>query len=432
MTQRRTIALLLTLLLAMPTVLGAAQAAAPATDFGEEIPGIQAGIWRTYLPPDASSTMTAADAATLSPVSIEITIASFDTAESAEAFFDVASDDPPDFEADAGQGVVSQDQANRTNDTQSLYRQRLGQGNERTHGYEQVILQQDDLVVIVTFQWELVYQEGVDAPDDLAVPDAIEPLAAQILASDPAPAPERFAADGSSTGGLWEAMPVNGDPLLLGLVAATDFSIFPPADDQGTMPVDQLPGIESAVIRSYTPVDESAAIADLGTLAVGVYRFATPDDAAAAYDLLVANVTDEFRYQSEFEGNSLVTAELAGIGERATQLRVDAVFAQGYQSQEHLLTLDDTYVFTVLTVTGGPPTPGGTPVAISLSSAAAINLAMSLVANGEPSPDDVIFAEDATSTGGDWGFMPAAGDPLLHGLYPTLDQHLYPADPSGS
>jgi hypothetical protein len=266
------------------------------------------------------------------------------------------------------------------------------------------------------------------------VPDAIEPLAEQIAASARSSAPVTFAADGSSTGGLWSYMPANGDPFLLGLVATRDIAVFPPESDAAMpelTPVDELAGIESAVIRSFTPIDERAEIADLGTMAVGVYRFASPDDAVAAYDSLLANVTSEFTFQSGFEGNNLVTGDLAGVGERANLVRVDSVFPQGYQSQEYILTLREHYVFTVMTITGGPSTTGGTPVAISLSSAAAINLAISLVESGQPSPDATVFAEDATSTGGDWAFMPAAGDPLVHGLYPTLDQQLYPEDSAG-
>lgn len=83
--------------------------------------------------------------------------------------------------------------------------------------------------------------------------------------------------------------------------------------------------------------------------------------------------------------------------------------------------MHDTYVFAVMTVTGGLYEAGATPVATADPTATALGLATTLVANGQPSPDEAVFYEDGTSTGGDWGFMPAEGDPLLSGLLPNMD-----------
>lgn len=200
-----------------------------------------------------------------------------------------------------------------------------------------------------------------------------------------------------------------------------------------TTPVDQLPGIVSAVGRDYlASSDGLPSIPDMAHIGVSVYRFDSPDNADASYDLLVSNFTEECAFQAGDAGYTLVTADLSGPGERSNLMRLDFADATGYQSQEYVLTLHDTYVFAVMTVTSGPQEAGATPVATAEPTATALDLATALVANGQPSPDEATFYEDGTSTGGDWGFMPAAGDPLLAGLLPMMDRQLYPTDPNAS
>ncbi|MDQ3656122.1 MAG: hypothetical protein M3457_13725, partial [Chloroflexota bacterium] len=198
-----------------------------------------------------------------------------------------------------------------------------------------------------------------------------------------------------------------------------------------TTPVDQLPGIVSAVGRDYLASDGPPGIPDMTHIGVSVYRFDSPDNANASYDLLVSNFTEELAaVQTNNAGYTLVTADLSGPGERSNLVRLDFADATGYQSQEYVLTLHDTYVFAVMTIIGGPYEAGATPVATADPTATALALATALVANGQPSPDEAMFYEDGTSTGGDWGFMPAAEDPLLAGLLPTMDGQLYPTDPN--
>ncbi len=226
-----------------------------------------------------------------------------------------------------------------------------------------------------------------------------------------------------------------------GLQPTNDESAMATPDETGerersvpvTTPVDQLPGIVSAVGRDYQASDGPPSIPDMIHIGVSVYRFDSPDNASASYDVLFSNVTEDLAaVQTNNAGNTLVTAEVSDLGERGDLVRLDFVDATGYQSQEYILTLDDTYVFAVMTVTSGPLEAGATPVDTTDPSATALGLAITLVTNGQPSPEEATFYEDGTSSGGDWGFLPAAGDPLLVGLLPTTDQQLYPTAPGAS
>ena len=50
--------------------------------------------------------------------------------------------------------------------------------------------------------------------------------------------------------------------------------------------------------------------------------------------------------------------------------------------------------------------------------------------DGQPSPNEPTFNEDGTSTGGLWGFMLPADDPLLAGLAPIHDTVISPTPAS--
>ena len=67
--------------------------------------------------------------------------------------------------------------------------------------------------------------------------------------------------------------------------------------------------------------------------------------------------------------------------------------------------------------------PGSDDIDTSLPT---VELAAEIATYGEPSTDEPTFREDGTSTGGLWGFMPPADDPLLRGLVPIRDTILYP------
>jgi hypothetical protein len=227
---------------------------------------------------------------------------------------------------------------------------------------------------------------------------------------------------------------------VFGLQPAGDESAMATPDGTGepersvpvTTPVDQFPGIVNAIGRDYlTASDRPPGVPDMLHIGVSVYRFDSPDNAEASYDLLVSNITEDLTAtQANNDGYTVVTADLGGPGERGNLVRLDFADATGYQSQEYVLTVHDTYVFAVMTITSGPLEAGATPIAAAGPTAIALDLATALVANGQPSPEEAMFYEDGTSTGGDWGFMPDAGDPLLAGLLPTMDGQIYPTNPN--
>jgi hypothetical protein len=197
-----------------------------------------------------------------------------------------------------------------------------------------------------------------------------------------------------------------------------------------TTPVEELPGIQSAALRSYGPMDQTSVIGDLVTISIFVYQFDSSADATTSYEVLVANQIAEFETSVQLNaGYSMHSEDLHTIGERAHLVRLNFAVNMGYQVQEYILTLHENYVFAVMTVTGGPlEDVTVTPPAIAEATAAATDLALALIANGQPSADEPRFYADGTSTGGNWGFMPEAGDPLLLGMQPMNDQQLYPTD----
>lgn len=230
-----------------------------------------------------------------------------------------------------------------------------------------------------------------------------------------------------TTTGVFGLQPTGDDSAM----ATPDQAVEPDQSVPAITPVEQLPGIESAVSRDYQASDQPSSIPDMIGIGVSVYRFDSSDNAQASYDVLVSNLTGEFAdVQANNAGNTVVTGDLGGPGERGNLVRLDFADATGYQSQEYVLTLHDNYVFAVMTLTSGPLAVGATPDATAQPSATGLDLAAALVAIGHPSPDETMFYADGTSSGGDWGFMPAARDRLLAGLLPTMDQQLYPAEPN--
>ena len=210
--------------------------------------------------------------------------------------------------------------------------------------------------------------------------------------------------------------------------ATPDQQVAPAASPTAMTPIEELPGIQSGVVRMYAPQNAPADIPDLASIGIGIYHFDTPRNAAISFGLLVMNQNGDFVLHRDANGSSLTTRLLGGPGERGHLLRIVDDFGNGYQSQEYRVYLHDEYVISVITVTGSPMDAQPNQDAIDASSTAAFDLATTLFEQGQPSPDDARFYQDGTSTGGDWGFMPPAGDPLLLGLVPFSDQQLFPPE----
>lgn len=134
----------------------------------------------------------------------------------------------------------------------------------------------------------------------------------------------------SPTTGLFGLQPTDDDSAM----ATPDHTVEPEQSVPATTPVDQLPGIESAVFRDYSASsDRPPGIPDMGAIGVSVYRFDSPDNASASYDLLVSNFIKEFAdVQTNNVGYTPVAVGLSGPGERSNLVRLDFADASGYQS----------------------------------------------------------------------------------------------------
>jgi hypothetical protein len=205
---------------------------------------------------------------------------------------------------------------------------------------------------------------------------------------------------------------------------------------------EDLIGLQAAVWRTYMPagtftgqgridLDEATPVTSpLDTIlpapiTVVVREFDTAENAATAYAQISSGV--EASMPDVFsDGTPEVTSEaLPGVGSQAILIRVDVEFAdqRGAVWMENVIVQRDQYVFFVLaqaSILMGMPEAESTDLSLPT-----VDIA-SAVASGEPSPDEPEFRDDGTSTGGLWGFMPPAGDPLLMGLVPIQDVVVFP------
>ena len=205
---------------------------------------------------------------------------------------------------------------------------------------------------------------------------------------------------------------------------------------------DELVGLQAAVLRSYAPsgtfmgegiltVDDATPVSSLaGTtqfrdISVIVRRFDTTDHAASAFEQISAGNVASLANVFPDDGTQDITAEdLPGIGSQATLVRSDYTGPGSSVWLEYVTVQRDQYVFFV-SATGSIflDTPGSDDVDTSLPTVA---IATAIASEGEPSPEEPVYMDDGTSTGGLWGFMLPANDPLLMGMVPFADIILYP------
>ena len=125
------------------------------------------------------------------------------------------------------------------------------------------------------------------------------------------------------------------------------------------------------------------------------------------------------------DGTQDVTSEtLPDIGSQAMLVRVDHVGEGSDVWMEYVVVQRGQYVFFVSASGSTFGNMQGSDEADK--SLPTVELAAEIAAHGEPSTEGPAFREDGTSTGGLWGFMPPADDPLLRGLVPFSDTILYP------
>lgn len=241
-----------------------------------------------------------------------------------------------------------------------------------------------------------------------------------------------------------------GDPHLHDLVPMDDQVLYPvdPNDSavEDIWPPDahDLAGIETAIVRLYGPpdmftgsqsatpmVEEDLTTPRYSSTSFMVYQFDSTDNAATAYDQLSQRLLGTLASITQGAGDEVITSEdLPGIGTQAmrSSLVITATSDDGWTIEttfEYITVQRDAYIFVVGPMSGRGPVEGALPDDTE-SSNPMIDLATAMADHGAPASDEVVFAEDGTSTGGLWEFMPVPGDPLLMGLVPFQDSISFP------
>ena len=191
-----------------------------------------------------------------------------------------------------------------------------------------------------------------------------------------------------------------------------------------------LPGLQQAVARSYSAdlaalfaTREAAATAaatpdyaamGVVTLNAVVLQFDSEAHAASAFDTVVKQTTSP----ASTGGIQLEGAEVEGFSGPAKVYTASIDQGPGLTlHQAVLMTQDGPYVYQT--------------IAIALSSSedaqsTAANVAKAMIA-APAGEGEGTFAKDGTSTGGLWDKLPVAGDPVLQGMTPEIDNLLDPA-----
>ncbi len=262
----------------------------------------------------------------------------------------------------------------------------------------------------------------------------------------------QFNQDGASTGGDWALMPETGDPLLLGLVASGDKQLLPPesgiVEAQPTYPAgpQDLTGILGVVSRTYaspslvpttdrgdpasaTPMSDAyATTMGARRIVVAVYELDSPQDAAVAYNQIAPDLVRSLSQMSPGGKQVLNLHDTPDLGDQATNARLSMTFDDGESARrttyQQIAVQRGEYVIFIGSVSEVGPMDELPAEPDDFDPL--LDLANQIAAEGQPSAEEAIFAEDGTSTGGLWGFMPVSGDPLLIGLVPLMDQILYP------
>lgn len=208
------------------------------------------------------------------------------------------------------------------------------------------------------------------------------------------------------------------------------------AQDSGedALQIKDLPGVQTAVSRTYTLDFEALFAADgtptpeatgtqLFALGGSIIQFGSDDDAKAAY----ATVLDEVQKQSDAgagtpEAVAFDKIDLGGdLGDERTGLRMTGDETGGIAGGDivALVVRDGSliYLITGIADTGDP-------------SDAVVAFAKSVM-DAKSGGDEVTFNEDGTSSGGLWDKFPKTDDPVVAGLPSAMDTDLM-ADESGS
>jgi hypothetical protein len=204
---------------------------------------------------------------------------------------------------------------------------------------------------------------------------------------------------------------------------------------------DQLAGLQAGVWRGYAPAgtiigggpaffDDPTPMASVAgktavrTIDVVVREFDTPEHAAAAFVQISEEAESSLSQPFDGVTQEITSRELSGVGTQAILSRNDFANTSSRHWIEYATVQRDTYVILVSAIGFViQNAPGAAEVDTSLPTE---DIAIWIAANGAPSPDAPVFAEDGSSTGGLWGFMPENDDPMLMGLVSLTDVVIYP------
>jgi len=239
MIQRCILVVCLVVLLTFPPLLGSAQTPVasiiPAED---ELAGLQASVWRTYMPAGTfvgEGVVTLDDATPVSSVagmtqlrSISVVVREFDTAEHAAVAFEFITSGAEASVAgvipDGTQDVTSEDLPDIGSQATLVRVDHTGQGSNVWLQY--VTVQRDRYVFLVSTEGSVFANMPGSDDVDTSLP-TVEIAAAIAAHGEPSPHEQAFREDGTSSGGLWEFMLPADHPLLMGLVPVHDSILYP-------------------------------------------------------------------------------------------------------------------------------------------------------------------------------------------------------------
>lgn len=228
---------------------------------------------------------------------------------------------------------------------------------------------------------------------------------------------------------------------LIGILLAVP-TLSTSAQTPAAIPDDaDLVGLQAAVWRTYLPagaftgqgtidLDETSPASSTPDevrpylIQVVVREFDSADNAVTAYERISAGVEASMPHLFDDGTQEVISETLPDAGSRAVRIRLEHTEPGVTAWTENVIVQRDRYVFIVTATADAfaPPLSEGEPADTSLPTAEIA----AAVASGEPSPDEPVFADDGTSSGGLWGFMLPAGVPLLMGLVPIGDVIISP------
>jgi hypothetical protein len=168
-------------------------------------------------------------------------------------------------------------------------------------------------------------------------------------------------------------------------------------------------GIETVASRAWgidfasASPEASPEIADLQIVIAMVMRFETPEQAVAAFDVFMSDMSEQMATEDTPEEVEVTTID--GIGDQAAVVSSVVVESEGTWISRLTVAQEGRYLYTVTAFGGDPDRVADTD-----------ELLTSMVNAVDPSDDEGTFAEDGTSTGGLWDVLPTDDHPALAGL----------------